>query len=177
MRTLCAIAGLAAGAVLLHAQPAPALAAAGVRCVAFGDKIAAAGRAHNVDPMFLASIAAQETGGPNADDGRNVIGDSGHGHGLFQIDDRYHGDFTGTPQAMDPTANSGYAAGLLRQFLAKYLGDLHKAASAYNSGLPSRCGTRTYWPSFGLTLCYAHSVFRHFERLENQGITIDCSNP
>ena len=66
--------------------------------VAFAPQIAAAARQHGVDPVLLAAVAAQETGGPGADSGRNIIGDGGHGHGIFQIDDRYHA-FAATPAA------------------------------------------------------------------------------
>ncbi|MBV9646038.1 MAG: hypothetical protein JO043_01070, partial [Candidatus Eremiobacteraeota bacterium] len=58
--------------------------------VRFGAQIEAAARAHKLDPRFLAAVAAQETGGPGANSGNNVVGDGGHGHGLFQIDDRWH---------------------------------------------------------------------------------------
>ena len=58
--------------------------------VAFAPAIAGAAKRHNVDPTLLAAVAAQETGGPGSNAGRNVVGDGGHGHGLFQIDDRWH---------------------------------------------------------------------------------------
>src|SRR5437868_15211564 len=82
------------------------------RGVAFATPIAKAAARHSVDPLLLAAVAAQETGGPGADAGRNIVGDAGHGHGIFEIDDRWHA-FARTGQAMDPSANADYAAGLL----------------------------------------------------------------
>ena len=87
--------------------------------VAFAPAIAGAAQRHNVDPTLLAAVAAQETGGPGSNAGRNVVGDGGHGHGLFQIDDRWH-DFAKDPAAMDPAANADYAAGMLHGLIAKF---------------------------------------------------------
>jgi hypothetical protein len=36
---------------------------------------------NGVSPRLLAAVAAQETGGPGSNSGRNIIGDGGHGHG------------------------------------------------------------------------------------------------
>ncbi|MBV9971757.1 MAG: hypothetical protein JO135_00315, partial [Candidatus Eremiobacteraeota bacterium] len=69
--------------------------------VAYSGEIAAAAARHGVDAKLLAAVAAQETGGPGANAGHNIVGDGGHGHGLFQIDDRFH-DFARTAAAMDP---------------------------------------------------------------------------
>ncbi|MBV8725321.1 MAG: transglycosylase SLT domain-containing protein, partial [Candidatus Eremiobacteraeota bacterium] len=91
--------------------------------VAFAPEIASAARRHGVDPMLLAAVAAQETGGPDSNAGRNVIGDGGHGHGIFQIDDRWH-SFATTPAAMEPARNADYAAGMLAGLLDQYGGDV-----------------------------------------------------
>jgi len=131
--------------------------------VAFAPQIAAAAARHNLDPRLLAAVAAQETGGPGSDSGRNVVGDGGHGHGVFQIDDRSHA-FAGTPAAMDPAQNADYAAGLLASNLGRYGGNVHAALSAYNTGSPSATGTRTTWGD-GSTLGYADSVLRHYQQL------------
>ena len=53
---------------------ASALAAHGV---AFAPAISQAAKRHNVDPTLLAAVAAQETGGPGSNAGRNVVGDGG----------------------------------------------------------------------------------------------------
>ncbi|MDB5071716.1 MAG: hypothetical protein JWM87_2827 [Candidatus Eremiobacteraeota bacterium] len=130
--------------------------------VAFGPEIAAAATRHNLDPRLLAAVAAQETGGPGADSGRNVVGDGGHGRGVFQIDDRWHA-FARSPGAMDPARNADYAAGLLESNLQRY-GDVRAALSAYNAGSPGATGTRTDWGD-GKPVGYADSVFRHYARL------------
>ena len=126
--------------------------------VAYGSVIAAAATRHHLEPRLLAAVAAQETGGPGADSGRNVVGDGGHGHGIFQIDDRWHA-FARSSAAMDPARNADYAAGLLEANLHRY-GDLRSALSAYNAGAPTATGTRTDWGD-GRPLGYADSVFRH----------------
>ena len=131
--------------------------------VAFGPEIAAAATRHHLEPRLLAAVAAQETGGPGADSGRNVVGDGGHGHGVFQIDDRWHA-FARTPAAMDPASNADYAAGLLESNLNRYGGDVRAALSAYNAGSPSATGTPTDWGD-GKPVGYADSVFRHYAQL------------
>ncbi|HEX3548938.1 MAG TPA: transglycosylase SLT domain-containing protein [Candidatus Elarobacter sp.] len=130
--------------------------------VAFGPQIAAAAARHHLDPRLLAAVAAQETGGPGADSGRNIVGDGGHGHGVFQIDDRWHA-FARTPAAMDPASNADYAAGLIGANLERY-GSVRAALSAYNAGSPSATGTTTDWGD-GRPVGYADSVLRHYARL------------
>jgi len=66
--------------------------------IRYGAQIAAAAARHDVDPRLLAAIAAQETGGPGSNSGNNVVGDGGHGRGVFQIDDRSWA-FARTPAA------------------------------------------------------------------------------
>jgi hypothetical protein len=131
--------------------------------VAFGAEIAAAATRHHLEPRLLAAVAAQETGGPGSDSGRNIVGDGGHGHGVFQIDDRWHA-FARSPAAMDPARNADYAAGMLESNLHRYGGDVRSALSAYNAGSPAAAGTRTDWGD-GKPLSYADSVFRHYARL------------
>ena len=147
------------------------LAAAGV---AFAPQIADAARRHGLDPRLLAAVAAQETGGPGANAGRNVVGDGGHGHGVFQIDDRWHA-FAGTAAAMDPAANADYAAGMLSGLLQRY-GDVRQALSAYNSGNPHGAGTATRWAD-GSTLGYADSVLRHYTQLGGPGLPPAATPP
>ncbi|MBV8298741.1 MAG: transglycosylase SLT domain-containing protein [Candidatus Eremiobacteraeota bacterium] len=134
--------------------------------VAYGPAIAAAATRHHLDPRLLAAVAAQETGGPGSNSGRNVVGDGGHGHGLFQIDDRWHA-FARTPAAMDPAQNADYAAGLLESNLNRY-GDVRSALSAYNAGSPNATGTRTDWGD-GQPVGYADSVFHHYAQLGGFG--------
>ncbi len=128
--------------------------------IAFAPQITAAAQRNNLDPKLLAAVAAQETGGPGALSGRNIVGDGGHGHGLFQIDDRWH-RFASTPAAMDPDQNANYAAGLLSGLLKTYGGDVRMALSAYNAGSPTATGTTTDWGN-GKVVGYADSVLMHY---------------
>jgi hypothetical protein len=131
--------------------------------VAFASQIESAAHRYGLDPGLLAAVAAQETGGPDTNAGHNVVGDGGHGHGLFQIDDRWH-PFASTGAAMDPGKNADYAAGMLSGLLKRYGGNVHEALSAYNSGSPTATGTKTRWAD-GADLGYADSVMRHYSRL------------
>ena len=135
------------------------LAAAGVH---YAPQIASAAARHGIDARLLAAVAAQETGGPGSNGGRNVVGDGGHGRGLFQIDDRWH-QFARSPGAMDPAANADYAAGMLHELIGRY-GNVRQALSAYNAGSPHAAGTQTDWPD-GRRLDYADSVLRHYADL------------
>jgi hypothetical protein len=141
----------------------PAAARLTAQGVAYASQIAAAARRRGVDPELLAAVAAQETGGPGSNAGRNVVGDGGHGHGIFQIDDRWHA-FAATTGAMNPAKNADYAAGMLHDLLARNGGDAHRALSAYNAGSPTARGTTTRW-SDGSVLGYADSVMRHYRDL------------
>lgn len=134
--------------------------------IRYAPQITAAARANGLDPRFLAAVAAQETGGPGSDSGSNIVGDSGHGHGLFQLDDRWHA-IARTSTAMDPAANAQYAAKMLSGLLQHYGGDMHAALSAYNAGSPNANGTVTTWAD-GSRLGYADSVMRHMSRLETR---------
>jgi hypothetical protein len=131
--------------------------------VAFASQIESAARRHGLNPSLLAAVAAQETGGPGANAGHNIVGDGGHGHGLFQIDDRWH-PFASTKAAMDPAQNADYAAGMLSGLLKRYGGNVHEALSAYNSGSPTATGAKTRWAD-GTDLGYADSVMRHYSGL------------
>jgi hypothetical protein len=131
--------------------------------VRFAAQIESAARAHGLDPRFLAAVAAQETGGPGSNSGANVVGDGGHGRGVFQIDDRWHA-FARTRAAMEPAKNADYAAGMLSGLLSRYRGDARAALSAYNAGSPTATGTLTTWGD-GTRLGYAESVLRHYTDL------------
>lgn len=156
-----AVGGIGAG---MNVDPtASSLASAGV---AYAPQIAAAAARYGIDPRLLAAVAAQETGGPGANAGRNVVGDGGHGRGLFQIDDRWHA-FASSPQAMDPASNADYAADMLHELIGRY-GNVRQALSAYNAGNPNATGTQTVWPD-GKRLGYADSVLRHYHQLARGG--------
>ena len=134
--------------------------------IRFGAQITAAARANGLDPRLLAAVAAQETGGPANDSGANIVGDNGHGHGLFQLDDRYH-PIARTAAAMDPASNAQYAGKFLSGLLQRFGGNLRAALSAYNAGSADATGTVTTW-SDGSRLGYADSVMRHLARLESR---------
>ncbi len=131
--------------------------------IAFEPQIAAAASKYHLDVRLLEAVAAQETGGPGCDSGRNVVGDGGHGHGIFQIDDRFHA-FARTAAAMDPAQNAGFAARMISGLLRQFGGNVHKALSAYNAGDPNARGTTTVWQD-GARLGYADSVLRHYRQL------------
>jgi hypothetical protein len=66
-------------------------------CIQFGPEIKSAADSYHIDELTLAAVAAQESGTSAGDNGvANLIGDNGHGYGLFQIDDRWHSSFTGS---------------------------------------------------------------------------------
>ncbi|MHB8140020.1 MAG: transglycosylase SLT domain-containing protein [Vulcanimicrobiaceae bacterium] len=147
--------------MMLHLAPtAAALQHAGV---AYAPQIAASAARYSLDPALLAAVAAQETGGPGSNAGRNIDGDNGHGRGLFQIDDRFHA-FAASGAAMDPAANAEYAARMLRGLLDRYHGNIRAALQAYNAGDPRAVGTQTRWGD-GALLGYADSVLRHERRI------------
>ncbi len=138
------------------------------RGVAFAPEIVRAATDHGLDPALLAAVAAQETGGPGTNAGRNIVGDGGHGRGLFQIDDRYH-TFARTAGAMNPAANAEYAAEMLAGLIRRY-GSVRAALSAYNAGDPDAAGTVTQWRD-GARLGYADSVLRHEALISGSAIS------
>lgn len=98
----------------------------------------AAGAASGLPPALLAAVASRETRV------QNIVGDGGHGHGLMQIDDRYHA-IAQTPAVMDPGQNVTYGAKLLAGNLATAKANglsesaaLRAAVAGYNAGA-SRC--------------------------------------
>jgi hypothetical protein len=145
----------------------------GIAGVAFAPQITAAAARHGLDPRLLAAVAAQETGGPGSNSGANVVGDGGHGHGLFQIDDRWHA-FASTPAAMDPARNAEYAAGLIGGLLKRFGGNVHAALSAYNAGSPTATGTTTNW-GHGVNVGYADSVLLHYAQLGGTAAGLNAS--
>jgi len=134
--------------------------------IRYGAQITAAARANGLDPQLLAAVAAQESGGPGRNSGANIVGDGGHGRGLFQLDDRYHA-IARTSAAMDPGTNAQYAGKFLSGLIQQFGGNLRAALSAYNAGSPNATGTVTTWPD-GSQLGYADSVMRHLAQLESR---------
>jgi peptidoglycan hydrolase-like protein with peptidoglycan-binding domain len=96
---------------------------------------------HNLPAGLLLAVASRET---NMED---IVGDKGHGRGLFQIDDRFHGDWLSAHGAPGPatTPRIGDAAEFAASMLESNLDfavqkgvsaadRLRFACSAYNAG-------------------------------------------
>src|ERR1043165_5084855 len=96
---------------------------------------------HNLPTGLLLAVASRET------DMEGVVGDKGHGRGLFQIDDRSHADWLAAPGAPGPglTPRLHDAAAFAASMLASNLifaeqhgvpapDRLRFACSAYNAG-------------------------------------------
>lgn len=110
----------------------------------------ASGRANKIPGMLLAAICDVETecGTSRFLDvlGPSGRGDGGHGHGLFQIDDRSHAAWLAktTPEGLPlwpiPEENTEYAASkVLAPMLAKFDRQWIPALAAFNAG-PARVG-------------------------------------
>ena len=76
-------------------------------------------------PCLLHAVASRET------NMRNVVGDGGHGHGVFQLDDRWHQIPPGFDT--DVAAQTETAARMLAD-LHQRVGDWTLACNVYNSG-------------------------------------------
>lgn len=148
-----------------------------IECINFGPEIKLAAHDYHIDELTLAAIAAQETGGPGSDNATNIIGDNGHGYGLFQIDDRWHSDFISSGQALNPQQNSFEGANILLGFLNYYGGDMHKAINAYNGGYGSTDAetSPTLWPD-GQTRSYYDSVQKHLSDLNTHNANLACGS-
>ena len=97
---------------------------------------------HGLPRSLLLAVASRET------NCRDVVGDFGHGRGVFQIDDRFHHDWLAENGAAGPgrTPPLGVAAELAAALLVEALAVAKRheltgdkatkfAASAYNAGL------------------------------------------
>jgi hypothetical protein len=94
------------------------------------------GRLHGIEPAVLLAIIWRESKGR-----ASCIGDAGHGHGLFQIDDRYHKAFLsmrlpdGRFAWEDGEQNARYAVReVLVPALHAFRGDLFFSVCAFNAG-------------------------------------------
>jgi spore coat assembly protein SafA len=95
----------------------------------YQDEIMAASRKYNIPPEIITGVISRET------NGQNILGDGGHGHGLMQIDDRYHSSFLRNNQnGLNPASNIDYGTSILRDNLDRYNGNYNKALAAYNAG-------------------------------------------
>lgn len=98
-----------------------------------------------VDPLLIAALMDRETLGGTSHfldkSGPGGRGDGGHGHGLIQIDDRFHPSFlaahdeAGRPLWTLPMFNLLYGiATIFAVDLARFAGSEPAAVAAYNAG-------------------------------------------
>lgn len=123
--------------------PGPAPLRMGPQVAQWMDFYAHAGAVHDVCPYLLAAVCHRESRGglflrPRGPGG---TGDGGHGHGLMQVDGRYHAawlqrtDARGTPLWKDPHANILKGAEILAWNLRTCRGDWPAAVAAYNASV------------------------------------------
>ncbi len=93
----------------------------------------AAAAATGVDRNLLLAVASRESRMGLALDYRG-LGDGGHGHGLMQVDNRYHSAFTATHSPSDHRANVLKGAQILKAELNRYGQNKTYALPAYNAG-------------------------------------------
>ena len=93
--------------------------------------------AHGLPRMLLFAVGSRET------NLTNEVGDLGHGHGVWQLDDRSHTPLGGTWEQFDANValQCATAAAMLHGLLTITGGDVAKAAAIYNSGQPGEFGT------------------------------------
>jgi hypothetical protein len=92
---------------------------------------------HDVDPVLLLAIGKQESdfGRSRSYDRATGLGDGGHGHGVFQLDDRTPGrDALLRSVEHDSARSAEVAAGMVREGLERSHGDVLGAMRYYNSG-------------------------------------------
>jgi hypothetical protein len=92
--------------------------------------------AHGLPKMLLFAVGSRET------DLTNEVGDSGHGHGVWQLDDRFHnppGGFANFDRNVP--LQCATAVAMLHTDLAITGGKVEEAAAIYNSGHPDRLST------------------------------------
>ena len=105
------------------------------------------GRQFNLNPRLIWALAQQESkwGAGLNPAGPGGTGDAGHGHGIMQIDDRWHGPWLSTNDWTDPYVNLTYAIGSVllpvrKQLAAQGLSGVtldQATICAYNAGVPS----------------------------------------
>lgn len=92
--------------------------------------------ARGLPRMLLFALGSRET------NLTNVVGDSGHGHGVWQLDDRSHVPPGGFAQFDgNVPLQCSIAADMLHDLLAMEAGNVERAANRYNSGQPETAGT------------------------------------
>ncbi len=93
--------------------------------------------AHGLPKMLLFAVGSRET------NLTNEVGDNGHGHGIWQLDDRFHTPPGGSFANFDNNVplQCATAAAMLHAGLAISGGNIEEAAAIYNSGQPGELGT------------------------------------
>ena len=87
--------------------------------------------ARGLPRMLLFAVGSRETSLAN------VVGDGGHGHGVWQLDDRSHTPPGGFAQFDgNVPLQCSIAADMLHDLLAREAGNVERAANRYNSGQP-----------------------------------------
>lgn len=92
----------------------------------YADIIKRVSQAKGVSPLLLAMFGYSETrwgtGAGYSPKGAAGKGDSGHGHGIFQIDDRSHADWLSTNAWWDAEVNAGKALDIYKSNLKFFSG-------------------------------------------------------
>jgi len=119
------------------------------------DAILQAAMRHEIDPKLLAAVGEQETnmGKGALYDQKTHIGADGHGHGIWQMDDRFNSKADCEKAGKDPNFAADAAA-------AKLSNDMH----AYGKEM----GIQAYNTAADTSLPYYHSVMGHYAEIEAQ---------
>ena len=104
------------------------------RLAAYADAFERASHRYQVGKFIIAAICDRESGGGTflVPRGPTGTGDKGFGHGLMQIDSRYHKKFIESGKWADAGENILYGAKLLRENLDYFKGDEFPAIASYN---------------------------------------------
>lgn len=99
--------------------------------------ISQAEAARGLPSMLLFAVGSRET------NLTNEVGDFGHGHGVWQLDDRFHAPPGGSWPGFDANVEvqCATAAAMLQGMLTTTGGNVEEAAAIYNSGQPGEPGT------------------------------------
>jgi hypothetical protein len=107
------------------------------------DIINAAARKHGIPPLLLAALPDMESAFGGTLD-KNGLGDHGHGHGMFQIDDRTWAKWLKTHHnGMNAAEAADLAASLISSDWESHH-DVRRIGGIYNAGNPNAAGTNDY---------------------------------